>query len=80
MALDESFKFRYQFAGGGCFAGSRADRICFCYEVNSQILEMIIGDRLRFLREERNLSQGKIEKRTGLMRCYISRVENGHSI
>ncbi len=41
---------------------------------------MIIGDRLRELREEKNLSQGDIEKRTGLLRCYISRVENGHTI
>src|SRR6202035_557771 len=40
---------------------------------------MIIGDRLRALREEKNLSQGDIEKRTGLLRCYISRVENGHT-
>jgi transcriptional regulator with XRE-family HTH domain len=35
---------------------------------------------LRELREERNLSQGDIEKRTGLLRCYISRVENGHTV
>jgi transcriptional regulator with XRE-family HTH domain len=41
---------------------------------------MIIGDRLRALREERNLSQGDIEKRTGLLRCYLSRVENGHTV
>jgi transcriptional regulator with XRE-family HTH domain len=41
---------------------------------------MIIGDRLRALREEKNLSQGDIEKRTGLFRCYISRVENGHTV
>jgi transcriptional regulator with XRE-family HTH domain len=41
---------------------------------------MIIGDRLRALREEKNLSQGDIEKRTGLIRCYVSRVENGHTI
>ena len=41
---------------------------------------MIIGDRLRMLREEKNLSQGDIEKRTGLLRCYISRVENGHTV
>ncbi len=26
------------------------------------------------------LSQGDIEKRTGLLRCYISRVENGHTV
>jgi transcriptional regulator with XRE-family HTH domain len=41
---------------------------------------MIIGKRLRQLREERTLSQGDIEKRTGLLRCYISRVENGHTV
>jgi transcriptional regulator with XRE-family HTH domain len=41
---------------------------------------MIIGDRLRALREEKQLSQGDIEKRTGLLRCYISRVENGHTV
>ena len=41
---------------------------------------MIIGDRLRALREVKKFSQGDIEKRTGLLRCYISRVENGHTI
>jgi transcriptional regulator with XRE-family HTH domain len=41
---------------------------------------MIIGDRLRELRESKKLSQGDIEKRTGLLRCYISRVENGHTV
>jgi transcriptional regulator with XRE-family HTH domain len=41
---------------------------------------MIIADRLRELREGKNLSQGDIEKRTGLLRCYISRVENGHTV
>ena len=41
---------------------------------------MIIGDRLRELREGKSLSQGDIEKRTGLLRCYISRVENGHTV
>ena len=41
---------------------------------------MIIGDRLRDMREEKKLSQGDIEKRTGLLRCYISRVENGHTV
>jgi transcriptional regulator with XRE-family HTH domain len=41
---------------------------------------MIIGDRLRALREQKNFSQGEIEKRTGLLRCYISRVENGHTV
>src|SRR5882762_1086997 len=32
------------------------------------------------MREEKKLSQGDIEKRTGLQRCYISRVENGHTV
>jgi len=41
---------------------------------------VIIGDRLRDLREQKNLSQGDIEKRTGLLRCYISRVEHGHTV
>ena len=41
---------------------------------------MIIGDRLRVLREQKKFSQGEIEKRTGLLRCYLSRVENGHTI
>ena len=41
---------------------------------------MNIGDRLRDMREAKKLSQGDIEKRTGLLRCYISRVENGHTV
>jgi len=41
---------------------------------------MIVGERLRELREAKQLSQGDIEKRTGLLRCYLSRVENGHTV
>ena len=41
---------------------------------------MDICERLRQLREVKNLSQGDIEQRTGLLRCYISRVENGHTV
>jgi transcriptional regulator with XRE-family HTH domain len=41
---------------------------------------MLIGQRLRELRESKNLSQGDIEQRTGLFRCYTSRVENGHTV
>jgi transcriptional regulator with XRE-family HTH domain len=41
---------------------------------------MLIGNRLRAIREQKNLSQGDIEQRTGLLRCYISRVENGHTV
>jgi transcriptional regulator with XRE-family HTH domain len=41
---------------------------------------MFICDRLKELREAKNLSQGDIEERTGLLRCYVSRVENGHTV
>jgi transcriptional regulator with XRE-family HTH domain len=39
---------------------------------------MSIGERVRRLREEKKLSQGDIEHRTGMLRAYISRVEHGH--
>ena len=41
---------------------------------------MLIGDRLKVIREEKKMSQGHIEKATGLLRCYVSRVENGHTV
>ncbi len=41
---------------------------------------MNIGERLRRLRGLKRLSQGDIEKRTGLLRCYTSRVENGATV
>jgi transcriptional regulator with XRE-family HTH domain len=41
---------------------------------------MDLARKLRELREWKKLSQGDIEKRTGLLRCYISRVENGHTV
>jgi transcriptional regulator with XRE-family HTH domain len=41
---------------------------------------MVIGQKLKEIRESKNLSQGDIEKRTGLLRCYTSRVENGHTV
>jgi len=41
---------------------------------------MDIARRLRELREHRKMSQGDIEHKTGLLRCYISRVENGHTV
>ncbi len=41
---------------------------------------MLLGKRIRELREGKRLSQGEIEKRTGLLRSYISRVENGHTV
>ena len=41
---------------------------------------MLIGQRLRDIREMKNLRQDDIEKATGLVRPYISRVENGHTV
>ena len=41
---------------------------------------MLIGLKLKELREAKNLSQGDIEERTGLLRNYTSRVENGHTV
>jgi transcriptional regulator with XRE-family HTH domain len=41
---------------------------------------MVIGDKLKTLRTQKKMSQGDVEKRTGLLRCYISRVENGHTV
>ncbi len=41
---------------------------------------MLLGDRLRALRETKKLSQGDIEERSGLKRSYISRVENSHTV
>src|SRR5712691_7243739 len=41
---------------------------------------MIIGDRLRELREQKQLTQGEVAKRTGLLKPYVSRIENGHSV
>ena len=41
---------------------------------------MILSERLRFLREQRNMTQGDIQERTGLKRSYISRLEHGRTI
>jgi transcriptional regulator with XRE-family HTH domain len=43
-------------------------------------LAVLIGERLRAIREAKNLTQGHIEKRCGLLRVYISRIENGHTV
>ncbi len=41
---------------------------------------MNIGVTIRAFRLQKGMSQGDIEKRTGLLRCYLSRVENGHTV
>jgi transcriptional regulator with XRE-family HTH domain len=41
---------------------------------------MLLGERLRAIREAKKMSQGDVEHRRGLLRAYISRVENGHTV
>ncbi|MGA3130097.1 MAG: helix-turn-helix transcriptional regulator [Terracidiphilus sp.] len=41
---------------------------------------MKIGTTIRSYRLQKGMSQGDIEKKTGLLRCYLSRVENGHTV
>ena len=41
---------------------------------------MVVGERIRAIREAKKLTQGDIEHRTGLLRCYTSRIENGHTV
>ena len=48
--------------------------------ISTEMTPINIGLTIRELRLQRNMSQGDIEKRTGLLRCYLSRVENGHTI
>jgi transcriptional regulator with XRE-family HTH domain len=43
-------------------------------------IAMSIGATIRTYRLQKGMSQGDIEKRTGLLRCYLSRVENGHTV
>ena len=52
--------------------------LIFIYPLGKAIV--IIGDRLRALRERKNLSQIEIAKRTGFVPCYVSRVEHGHTV
>src|SRR6059036_2236725 len=49
-------------------------------EPHLEVFSMNIGETIRNFRLHRGMSQGDIEKRTGLLRCYLSRVENGHTI
>jgi transcriptional regulator with XRE-family HTH domain len=66
----------YVILSGPQFKPSRL--INYSYPMEDQA--MVIGERLRALREGKNFSQGDIEKRTGVLRCYISRIEHGHTI
>ena len=44
------------------------------------ITPMVIGERIREIREHKKLSQADVQNRCGLLRCYVSRVENGHTV
>ena len=41
---------------------------------------MNLGESIQKLRREKGLSQGEMQKRTGILRSYLSRVENGHTV
>src|SRR5215470_6069737 len=43
-------------------------------------VNMLLGERIRKLREAKSLSQRELEQRSGLLRCYIERVEHGHTV
>jgi len=42
--------------------------------------EMNLGESIRKIRQARGISQGEMQKRTGILRSYLSRVENGHTV
>src|SRR6202040_3269818 len=63
----------------GIIAPTRITR-CYIASESGFQTHMIIGERLRALREQKKMSQRDIEKRTGLLCTYISRVENGHNL
>src|ERR1700743_3384221 len=48
--------------------------------VDAVSISINIGTTIRGYRLQKGMSQGDIEKRTGLLRCYLSRVENGHTV
>jgi transcriptional regulator with XRE-family HTH domain len=52
----------------------------YARETGKVLSLMKIGTTIRAHRLQKGLSQGDIEKKTGLLRCYLSRVENGHTV
>jgi transcriptional regulator with XRE-family HTH domain len=48
--------------------------------IDTDSISMNIGTTIRGYRLQKGMSQGDIEKKTGLLRCYLSRVENGHTV
>lgn len=41
---------------------------------------MNLGEAIKNIRTAKGLSQGEMQKRTGILRSYLSRVENGHTV
>jgi transcriptional regulator with XRE-family HTH domain len=41
---------------------------------------MLIGQKLKEIREAKKMSQVEVSEATGLVQPYVSRVENGHTI
>jgi transcriptional regulator with XRE-family HTH domain len=41
---------------------------------------MNLGESIKNIRQAKGLSQGEMQKRTGILRSYLSRVENGHTV
>lgn len=71
--------------GWACASIDGNQRVCARFELEGllqfcYLYRMNIGNRLHELRVAKGFSQGDIEKRTGQLRCYLSRVENGHTI
>src|SRR6201987_2547928 len=48
--------------------------------VDAVSISINIGTTIRGYRLQKGMSQGDIEKGTGLLRGYLSRVENGHTV
>jgi transcriptional regulator with XRE-family HTH domain len=57
-----------------------ADMQTVPFTTSGESVSMNIGMTIRGFRQQKGMSQGDIEKRTGLLRCYLSRVENGHTV
>ena len=62
-----------------CLKTERRRALILCRE-ESVALNKSVGKSLQAIRIDKGLSQGDIERRTGLLRSYLSRVENGHTV
>jgi transcriptional regulator with XRE-family HTH domain len=79
-ALSIASRNAFSLAGDGGIRALRLELLSHRVIVSAARDAMLIGERLRALHEQKKMSQRDIEKRTGLLRCYISRAENDHSV